>query len=166
MARKTWVRAADLATPQDAGSYRVLLDAYAQDPLGQGEPLPPAVLDKVVADLSRHPGVRLFLAGVDSEAVAFATCFLGYSTFRAAPLLNIHDIAVLPEFRGRGIGRAILEEIAALARDEGCCKVTLEVREDNRPARALYAAEGFAAASVDGNEIRYLFLEKLLDRDE
>jgi GNAT superfamily N-acetyltransferase len=159
-----WVRQADLAVPRDADHYRVLLDAYASDPLGQGEPLPPAVLEKVVADLQRHRGARVFLAGTGNGTVAFATCFLGYSTFRAAPLMNIHDIAVLPEFRGRGIARALLQKIAARARDEGCCKLTLEVRADNPPARALYAAEGFSPARLNGRETPYLFLVKALDQ--
>ena len=161
-AAEPWVRATDLTTPQDAECYRILLDAYAQDPLGQGEPLPPAVLDKVVADLSSHPGARLFLAGIGSETTAFATCFLGYSTFRAAPLLNIHDIAVLPEFRRHGIARALLRAIADEARAEGCCRLTLEVREDNRPAQMLYLTSGFSSARVNGMSIQYLFMKKAL----
>ena len=156
------IRRADLADAGDAGTYRGLLDAYARDPLGQGKPLPPHVLDKVVEDLRDHPAARLFLSFIDDSAIAFATCFLGYSTFRAAPLLNIHDIAVLPEFRRRGVARQLLGFIERQAREEGCCKLTLEVRQDNPAAERLYRAKGFGPADVSGREIRYLFLEKVL----
>jgi GNAT superfamily N-acetyltransferase len=157
------VRQADLAKPADAKSYVMLLDAYARDPLGQGWALPRRVRDKVVEDLQRHPGARIFLAVLGDVAVGFATCFLGYSTFRAAPLLNIHDIAVLPEYRRHGAARALLRAIADGARREGCCKLTLEVREDNPAARALYAAAGFGPAQIGGNQVQYLFLEKPVD---
>ena len=117
-------------------------------------------------DLGRNPAAHALIARRGTAAVGVATCFVGYSTFLARPLLNIHDIAVIPKARGRGIGTALLEEITALGRRLACCKITLEVREDNRPARTLYAAEGFSPAWLDGREIRYLFLEKLLNRDE
>jgi GNAT superfamily N-acetyltransferase len=151
-----------LANPEDARHYRALLDAYAADPLGQGRPLSPAVLDRALADLARFAGARIFLAGSGNEPTGFATCFLGYSTFRAAPLLNIHDIAVLGEYRGLGIARALLHTIAESAREEGCCKLTLEVRDNNGPARNLYRTEGFQAAAVNGEPVQYFFLEKLL----
>lgn len=156
------IRRANLADPGDAETYRRLLDAYARDPLGQGKPLAPHLLDRVVDDLREHPAARIFLAFIDHSAVAFTTCFLGYSTFRAAPLMNVHDLAVLPAWRGRGIARNLLRSIADHARAEGCCKVTLEVREDNPAAQALYRAEGFGPASIDGKDVLYLFLEKAL----
>lgn len=155
------VRRASLLRPGDAGHYRRLLDDYARDPMGQNAPLPGSVLDRVVADLSHHPAARIFLAEQDGEACGFATCFLGYSTFRARPLLNIHDIAVLTQWRGRGIARAILGAVTDLAYAEGCCKITLEVRDDNPAAEALYRSEGFGAAVTgEGRQIQYLFMEK------
>ena len=157
------VRLASLSEPRDADPYRRLLDAYAQDPMGQNAPLPGTVLDRVIADLSHHPAARVFLAEQKGKACGFATCFLGYSTFRGRPLLNVHDIAVLPQWRGRGIARAILGAVANHARAEGCCRITLEVRDDNPAAKALYRSEGFGAAATDeGNQVQYLFMEKPL----
>ena len=89
-------------------------------------------------------------------AVGFATCFLGYSTFRARPLLNIHDIAVLPEWRGKSVARGLLEAIAALGRRLDCCRITLEVREDNPRARRIYERAGFVPAQCS------LFMERPL----
>ena len=69
--------------------------------------------------------------------------FIGYSTFQAMPLLNIHDLAVLPGYRGRGVGRALLAAAERMASAAGCCKLTLEVLEDNLAARRLYEHFGF-----------------------
>jgi GNAT superfamily N-acetyltransferase len=157
-----WARPARLEQAEDARHYRRLLDAYARDPMGRGAPLPAAVLQRVTGDLARQPGARSFLGGVGGVTAGFATCFLGYSTFNARPLLNIHDIAVLPAQRGRGIARALLRAIADEARSLGCCKLTLEVREDNPAARALYRAAGFAAATGQAGPVQYLFLERAL----
>lgn len=157
-----WVRRGDLADPEDARHYRALLDAYAADPLGQGHPLPPDVLDRTLSDLALFSAARIFLAGTGDKPAGFATCFLGYSTFRAAPLLNIHDIAVLSDYRGLGIARALMKTIAESALEEGCCKLTLEVREDNEPARNLYQSEGFRAADVQQAPVQFFFLAKSL----
>jgi len=157
-----WVRQADLTNPADARHYRDMLDAYAADPLGQGQPLEPEILDRTLADLAVLATARVFLAGIEDTTAGFATCFLGYSTFRAAPLLNIHDIAVLRGYRGRGIGRALLHAIAHAANEERCCKLTLEVRQDNAPAYALYRSDGFSAAIANGRPVQYFFLEKAL----
>jgi ribosomal protein S18 acetylase RimI-like enzyme len=68
---------------------------------------------------------------------------MSLSSFRGKPIVNIHDIAVVPEARGTGVGRRLLEAVAADARQLGCCKVTLEVRSDNVRAMGLYRSVGF-----------------------
>ena len=72
-----------------------------------------------------------------------AICFRGFSTFSAAPLINIHDIIVSKTFRGNGIGKRLLREIEDCAVTTGCYKVTLEVRQDNRIAQSMYKRIGF-----------------------
>jgi ribosomal protein S18 acetylase RimI-like enzyme len=101
------------------------------------------VRERLVPGLAAHPTSRAWLAFDGEEAVGVCVGFLGYSTFAAQPLLNIHDLAVLPGHRGRGVGRALLAAAEQGARAENCCKLTLEVLEDNLPARALYEAFGF-----------------------
>jgi ribosomal protein S18 acetylase RimI-like enzyme len=56
---------------------------------------------------------------------------------------------VLEDFRGRGIGRALLNEIESIAHDMDCCKITLEVQENNTPARRLYRSGGFKDSFLD-----------------
>jgi len=153
------IRRANLLDPVDAAAYRGQLAAYAADAKGAGAALPEQILRRTVEDLAYLPHAHAFLAFEDDEAMGFATCFGGYSTFRARPLWNIHDIAVLPQYRGKGIGRALLRHIAQAAQAAGCCKLTLEVREDNPVAEGLYRGEGFQAASVGDRQVQYRFLE-------
>jgi ribosomal protein S18 acetylase RimI-like enzyme len=155
------VRRANLAEPDDAAAILRLIDAYARDPRGGGEPLPQAVRERLVPGLAAHPTARAWLAFEGSEAVGVCVGFIGYSTFRARPLLNIHDLAVLPGQRGRGVGHALLAAAESDARAEGCCKLTLEVQEDNLPARRLYARFGFDDVRY-GNSAATKFLGKTL----
>jgi len=134
---------ADYANPRDAAAVVMLLNAYAQDPMGGGKPLAADVQARVVPGLAATPGAFSLLAWADGEAVALANCFTGFSTFAAAPLVNIHDMVVLPARRGLGIARALFAAIEAEARALGACKLTLEVLSGNARARALYAALGY-----------------------
>jgi len=104
----------------------------------------------------------VLLAVSEGRPVGVAVCFLGFSTFQARPLLNIHDLAVLPEWRGKGIGRALLAHVEDRARRRGCCKLTLEVLDDNARARGLYESLGFSDFVV-GDSAPTLFLTKALD---
>jgi GNAT superfamily N-acetyltransferase len=96
--------------------------------------------------LQQHPTTLVFLAYHGDEPVGLAICFRGFSTFAARPLVNISDYFVLPAHRGAGVGRELLAAIEARARALGCCKLTLEVQENNRRAQKLYAAAGFSQA--------------------
>ena len=104
----------------------------------------------------------VFLAYHDGVPVGFSICFLGFSTFLARPLLNIHDIFVDLPVRGRGIGAMLLERIEASARELNCCRITLEVREDNRVARGLYRKVGFDRVVVGKERIALEFWHKPL----
>jgi ribosomal protein S18 acetylase RimI-like enzyme len=136
---------ADLALPAHRDAVLRLLDAYARDEMGLGRPLSDDVRERLIEGLHRHPSRIVFLAQLDTEPVGLAVCFLGYSTFAARPLVNIHDLIVHPDFRRRGVAAQLLEAVEAHARALGCCKVTLEVRTDNVVARSLYATRGFSA---------------------
>ena len=120
-----------------------LLDMYARDPMGGGKPLPDDVRQRLLPSLQAQAGGRYFLAFIDNQPVGIAICFPGFSTFRARSLLNIHDIAVRPEHRGQGVGRALLTAVEQEARRLGCCKLTLEVRADNVAGRQAYLNFGF-----------------------
>ena len=153
---------ADLASLKDQQDVVAMTAAYACDVMGNGGPLPPDVLARLVPGLRMHPTTIVFLAYVDENAVGIATCFLGFSTFAARPLINIHDLAVLPEHRGTGVGRSLLDAVERKARSLGCSKVTLEVQELNTVARNLYEAVGFAHAVYGETNGGTLFYSKAL----
>jgi ribosomal protein S18 acetylase RimI-like enzyme len=113
------------------------------DPMGGTAPLPQSKAEAVMESLQRHPTAFVLFAAVDMNIVGMAVCFENYSTFLAAPFINIHDLAVLPEYRGRGIGKVLLQQVILDGIHRRCAKVTLEVRGDNIVARALYARTGF-----------------------
>jgi GNAT superfamily N-acetyltransferase len=158
LSMETRIVQADLGRAEHREAVLRLTHAYAQDPMGNGKGLADDVQQRLVPALAQHPGAVILLAYRDGEAVGIATCFLGFSTFAARPLLNIHDLAVLPELRGQGIGRQLLQAVARRARELGCCKLTLEVYEKNPGARALYESEGFgpAADGESGSAMRFL----------
>jgi ribosomal protein S18 acetylase RimI-like enzyme len=156
------VRAADLSDPRDADAIVHLLDAYARDPRGGGSPLSAAVRARLAPGLRALPTARAWLAFDGPGPVGVCVAFVGFSTFQARPLLNIHDLAVLPEARGAGIGRALLAAAEAHARASGCCKLTLEVQEDNAPARHLYERFGFRDVTY-GDSGPTRFLGKVLE---
>jgi ribosomal protein S18 acetylase RimI-like enzyme len=136
---------ADLDRPEDAQAIRILLQAYAADPLGGSMMLGADVLERVVPGLQALSSCLVLLAWDGDTPAGLAIAFRTFSTWKAAPALNLHDLAVHPDFRGQGIGRRLLQAVAAHARATGCCRVTLEVRIDNSPARQLYLSEGFRA---------------------
>jgi len=134
-----------------------VLDSYAADPVGGGEALAADVRDRLVPALRDHPTALVLLAVAQGCPVGIAVCFLGFSTFRARPLLNIHDLAVLPEWRGRGVGRSLLAAAEDRARRRGCCRLTLEVQDDNGRALALYGSFGFSDLTFgDSGPTRFL----------
>ena len=101
----------------------------------------------------------MFLALHKPKPVGIAVCFLGFSTFAARPLLNIHDLAVMPEYRGQGVGRQLLEHVEIKGRALECCMLTLEVREDNHWGQQLDHNVGFDVAKVASGPVRNWFLE-------
>ncbi len=155
------VRRANFLDPVDAAAIVALIDAYARDPRGGGAPLPAGVRERLVPGLAAHPVACAWLAFEGSDAVGVCVGFIGYSTFNAQPLLNIHDLSVLPGYRGHGVGHALLAAAEETARAANCCKLTLEVQEDNLPALRLYERFGFRDVRY-GNSAATKFLGKPL----
>lgn len=115
--------------------------------------------------LPKRADCMAFLAFEDQRPVGLAICFLGFSTFSARPLLNIHDLCVRSDRQGRGIGLRLLETVEAAARREGCVRLTLEVRHDNGRAQSLYHRFGFRNPDFHGREVAADFLAKTITFD-
>jgi ribosomal protein S18 acetylase RimI-like enzyme len=155
------IHAANLGSARDARAVLDVLDSYASDPRGGSKPLTQDVRTRLIPMLRDHPTTLVLLAYMGDEPVGLSIGFWGISSFRAMPLLNIHDLAVVPAWRGKGVGRALLTAAEERARERGCCKMTLEVQVDNAPARMLYERFGFQDV-IYGNSGPTQFLNKML----
>ena len=78
---------------------------------------------------------------------AFALFFHNFSTFLGKPGIYLEDLYVKPEFRGAGIGRALLVQVAKLARERGCGRLEWSVLDWNEPAIGFYRRIGASPAS-------------------
>ncbi len=151
---------ADLSRPDHQQAVVELVNGYASDPMGGGKSLPADVLKRLIPGLREHPTTLILLAYDGPLPIGIAVCFLGFSTFAARPLINIHDLAVTPTRRGQGVGPQLLAAVEQRARTRGCCKVTLEVQENNARARRGYEAAGFRQAVHDPAAGGALFMSK------
>ena len=84
-----------------------LLDAYMRHPMGDSRPIPAENRERLVHDLHKNEASQIFFAIAPDQAVGMAVCFVGYSTFYARPLVNIHDLFVQEPYRGSGVGLLI-----------------------------------------------------------
>jgi GNAT superfamily N-acetyltransferase len=156
------VRTVDYLNPTDRADLLTILDMYARDPMGGGDELSPEVKARLCDDLAKFPGAMSWLAYSDGRPVGLLNAMPGYSTFKARPLMNVHDIAVIPSFRGQGVGQALLGALETYARKQGCCKLTLEVLSGNHGAQASYARFGFAQYELSALTGQALFMQKWL----
>lgn len=162
MAAAFSVRRADYRDARDAAAVVALLDAYASDPAGGGEPLSEFAKANLVPELAARPQAYSVLAFDGEQPVGLVNCIEGFSSFACKPLVNVHDVAVLASHRGRGIAEQMLALAETLARERGAVKMTLEVLSGNVPAKALYRRMGFAGYQLDPAMGTAQFMQKLL----
>ena len=156
---------ADYANPVHASALVALLDAYARDPMGGGEGLSDYALAHLVSSLAQRPhafSVLAFMGNDETTPVGLVNCIEGFSTFACRPLVNVHDVVVLPDYRGLRIGERMLELVDTLARERGACKLTLEVLQGNAGAHRLYQRMGFANYQLDPAMGSAQFMQKVL----
>jgi ribosomal protein S18 acetylase RimI-like enzyme len=156
---------ADYANASHANALVTVLDAYARDPMGGGEGLSEFARRNVVSGLAARPqafSVLAFANSTDAVPVGLVNCIEGFSTFASKPLVNVHDLAVLPQYRGHGVARKMLALVEELALERGACKLTLEVLEGNAAAVSLYARAGFKNYQLGSAMGSAQFMQKYL----
>jgi len=89
-----------------------------------------------------RPVAEVLLAYEGELPVGFAVYFYNFSTWLGRPGLYLEDLFVKPEKRGKGYGRALLVELAKIARDRGCGRMEWAVLNWNEPAIKFYRALG------------------------
>ncbi|WP_073525162.1 GNAT family N-acetyltransferase [Pseudomonas fluorescens] len=145
-----------------ADAIGLLLNQYAEDPMGGGHSLPADLLQQLPAELAKRPHAFSVLAFVGGEPAGLVNCFEGFSTFACRPLVNVHDVIVKAQFRGFGLSQKMLQKVEEIARQRGCCKITLEVLEGNALAQSAYRKFGFDDSVFDPAHGRMLFWSKPL----
>jgi ribosomal protein S18 acetylase RimI-like enzyme len=133
----------NLKNTEHQQAFIQLMNIYRNDPMGGVGSMSDELALKLINDLKNHPTFMGFLVKSGEEYIAMANCFTGYSTFKAKPLLNIHDFVVSPAWRGQKVGEFLLNHIASFLREKGYCRINLEVRHDNPGAMNLYKRVGF-----------------------
>lgn len=110
--------------------------------LDQMETTEEAVRSSLFPSGGRPPDASCVIAEVDGAPAGFALYFFNYSTFLARPGLYLEDLYVKPEFRGQGLGKALLLHLAGVARERGCGRMEWAVLDWNTPAIEFYESLG------------------------
>ncbi len=151
---------ADLSRTDHQLAVAELIDGFAID--RTGESLTAEARQNLIPGLQSHPTTIIFIGYRGNEAIGIAVCFQGFSTFAARPFLNLHDLFVLPAYRGQGVGKRLMEVIEQKARDIGSCKLTLEVEANNHRARHIYKVAGFVEVEYQASSGGLVSLSKSL----
>jgi len=94
-----------------------------------------------------HARAEALIAEQGGQPIGFALFFQNFSTFRCQPGLYLEDIYVQPEHRGRGLGKALFQRLAALAVERDCGRMEWTVLNWNEPAIQFY--RGLGARPMD-----------------
>ena len=123
------------ATASDVPLIRALIQelaAYEREPHSVQ-----ITAEQLLRDGFEDSCFECLIAELDGTAAGFALYFPIYSTWRGRSL-HLEDLFVRPEFRGHGLGKALLQQVAALAVERGCARLQWDVLEWNKPAIDFY----------------------------
>jgi GNAT superfamily N-acetyltransferase len=125
------------AQPEDAEAvHRLVVDLAVYEKLSHEVVSTPEDLRRAL--LGPKPTIEVFLAEISGRPVGFALFFQTFSTFIGRPGIYLEDLFVLPEYRRRGIGMALFQELFRLARERDCGRVEWSVLDWNEPAIKFY----------------------------
>ncbi|MBT1450360.1 GNAT family N-acetyltransferase [Glaciecola sp. XM2] len=148
-----------------------MLQMYAIDPMGAGEPLSDLIVGKLIGEMRKRPHVFSVLVYADvadkdglvsDVPIGFCNCIESFSTFKAKAVVNIHDFAIDPIARGHDISQGLIAYVEELSRKRGACKLTLEVLQGNIGAQNAYLKAGFKGYELDPEMGQAMFWEKPL----
>jgi GNAT superfamily N-acetyltransferase len=152
------------ATPTDLPLIATLIRALAEyEKLAHEVRFDEATLGEML--FGARPYAEVLIGEVDGEAAGFALFFHNFSTFEGRPGLYLEDLFVRPEARGRGLGKALLAELARLAVERGCARLEWWVLDWNEPSIGFYKSLGarpmddWTVMRVDGEALGALAAE-------
>lgn len=133
----------DFSNPMHTSALANLINQYMSDPMGNHPMHNEKEDSQLIEALKNHPtSITLFILE-DNKPVGIINAFMNLSTFNIRPYIYIHDVFIMPEYRGRGLSKKLISKMIQIAKDNNCCKLALEVRHDNPAAQACYKAAGF-----------------------
>jgi GNAT superfamily N-acetyltransferase len=137
----------DRATPADVPTLHALIRELAEyERLGhEVKGTEDDLRSTLFADNSH---VHAVIAREGDRPIGFALYFFNYSTFLARPGLYLEDLFVVPDQRGRGAGKLLLQQLAKIALERGCGRMEWSVLDWNEPAKGFYHSLG--AVPLDG----------------
>ncbi|MDR2764644.1 MAG: GNAT family N-acetyltransferase [Tannerella sp.] len=140
---ETGITACDYTNKAHRQAVADMINAYIEDEMGGGEILSKDRQLRLLDGLQGCSGAIVLLAEHANVYCGLLTAFEHFSTFTVQPMINIHDVIVLKAYRGKGIGRQLMNAVIAEAEKRLCSRLTLEVRQDNLVAQHLYRELGF-----------------------
>lgn len=146
----------------DAERLLPLLDAWQRTPGGGSHPLDSAVRDRLTEALPNQPHLIALMALDGEDPIGCAFGFHHLYLFAGCPVANLQFLFVRPEHQRRGIARELMQAFENKARTLGCCRLTLEVRAANTPARSLYSALDYRQAVFGPQQDTLEYWEKAL----
>ena len=128
------------ATAQDCGLILDFIKALAEyEKMSDDVEATPEMLEKWLFEES---SAQVVFAVAEGREVGFALYFYNFSTFVGKPGLYLEDLFVLPEYRGRGYGKAILRHLAGIAAERGCGRMEWSCLDWNTPSIGFYKSLG------------------------
>jgi GNAT superfamily N-acetyltransferase len=134
------------ATPTDVPLLLALIKALAEYEKLESEVIATEA-SLTQALFAARPSAEAVVARIEGEVAGFALFFHNFSTFVGKHGLYLEDLFVLPQYRGRAIGKALLRYLAALAVARDCGRFEWAVLDWNRSARDFYESFGAEAKS-------------------
>jgi len=133
----------DYNNPVHITALTKLLNNYMSDPMGDAPILDNKQQQKLVEGLENHTSAFVLFILYEGKYAGFTTCFVNFSTFKVKSYLYVHDVFILNDFRSKGLGKHLMQKLIMISKERDYCKITLEVREDNKTAKKLYQSLGF-----------------------
>jgi GNAT superfamily N-acetyltransferase len=130
------------ATEADIPKIHALIHALAEYEHAPAGAVPVTQSDLQQALFGPARFVEVLLACVESEVGGYAMFFQNFSSWRGRPGIFLEDLFVVPEMRRRGIGRALLRELARIALRRNCARIEWLVLDWNQPAISFYRSLG------------------------
>ena len=135
-----------LATSADTLAVAALFDAYRQF---YGLPSDLAKAQAYIGErLTRQESVVLLVGEAGAPPLGFCQLYPSFCSLEAAPIACLYDLFVAPRGRRAGLGRALLDAAAALARSRGWVRLDLTTARSNAQAQSLYRALGWVQDEV------------------